>query len=253
MTASRLCPGRVLQPELMDDPACGPDEFRRCLQDLAVVNCVTLAYRPTLAFLGRAVRLAGEKPGWDRSLRILDVGGGYGDALRRIDRWAARRGVALDMTSIDLSPWARGAGEAGVATRRPIRFVTADIFGFEPDPAPDLVLSSLFAHHLDDDGVVRFLDWMERHARLGWFVNDLERHWLPHAGFRALSAAAGWHRFVRHDGPVSIRRAFTRTDWRLLLAEAGLPVNTARIEGWLPFRLCVSRLRPDPVPAAVPS
>ena len=250
MTASGLCPGRVLQPELMDDPTCGPAEFQRCLHDLATVNRVTLAYRPTLAFLARAVR---RHPSRDWPLRILDVGGGYGDALRRIDRWAARRGVALDMCSVDLSPWARAAGEAGASTRRPIRFITADIFGFAPDPAPDLVLSSLFAHHLDDDGVVRFLGWMERHARLGWFVNDLQRHWLPHAGFRALSTAAGWHRFVRHDGPVSIRRAFTPADWRVLLAEAGLPAGTAgaaRIEAWLPFRLCVSRLRPDPATAS---
>ena len=106
------------------------------------------------------------------------------------------------------------------------------------------MLSSLFTHHLDDDGVVRFLHWMERHAVLGWFVNDLERHPLAHAGFRALSAAAGWHHFVRHDGPVSIRRAFTRTDWRALLSAAGPPAREARIEAWLPYRLCVSRLRP---------
>ncbi len=243
MDGRPICPGRVLAPELMDDLACGPDEFRRCLVDLARVNRLTLAYRPTLRFLACCLR-AGAGAGRDRPLRILDVGGGYGDALRRIDRWAARRGIPLDMTSVDLSPWARRAGEAGAPTRRPIRFVTADIFGFEPDPAPDIVLSSLFTHHLDDDGVVRFLRWMERHAALGWFVNDLERHQLAHAGFRALSAAARWHRMVRHDGPVSIRRAFTRTDWQALLSVAGPPAREARIEAWLPYRLCVSRLRP---------
>ncbi len=237
MAAPGLCPGRVLAPELMDDPGCGPDQFRRCLVDLAKVNRLTLAYRPTLGFLARIA------PPHGRPLRILDVGGGYGDALRRIDRWAGRRGIALEMTSVDLSPWAQQAGEGAPPTRRPIRWVTADIFEVTPDPAPDLVLSSLFAHHLDDGAVVRFLGWMERHARLGWFVNDLQRHWLPHAGFRLLSAAAGWHRFVRHDGPVSIRRAFTRADWRALLAAAALPETEARIEAWLPFRLCVSRLK----------
>ena len=243
MAATGLCPGRVLVPELMDDPSCGPEEFRRCLVDLAKVNRVTQAYRPTLGFLDRIVR---DRAVPDRPLRILDVGGGYGDALRRIDRWAGRRGIALAMTSVDLSPWARQAAEAAPPTRQPVRWVTGDIFGFEPDPAPDLVLSSLFAHHLDDGAVVGFLQWMERHAGLGWFVNDLERHWLPHVGFRVLSRAAGWHRFVQHDGPVSIRRAFTRADWRALLSAAGLSPQEARIEAWLPFRLCISRRKPPP-------
>lgn len=235
-------PRRVLMPELMDDEACGPDEFRRCLVDLSRVNRLTRAYAPTLHFLGRVVRA------WplDRPLRILDVGGGYGDALRRIDRWAARRGVALDMTSIDLSPWARLAGEAEPATRQPIRWVTADIFDYRPDQPPDLVLSSLFTHHLDDGQVVRFLTWMERHARLGWFVNDLQRHVVPHVVFRFWSRAAGWHRFVQHDGPVSIGRAFTRVEWRALLARAEIAGTEARIAWWMPFRLCVSRLRRPP-------
>ncbi len=233
---------RVLLPELMDNEPCGPDEFRACLQDLSRVNRLTGAYRPTLHFLAAATRRL--PPG--RPLRILDVGGGYGDALRRIDRWAARRGVALDMTSVDLSPWARAAGETAPPTRQPIRWVTADIFNYHPPEPPDLVLSSLFAHHLDDDGVVRFLRWMEAHATIGWFVNDLQRHWLPYRAFRAWSRLAGWHRFVQHDGPVSIGRAFSRADWRRLLFRAGLGSEAARIRWWMPFRLCITRFRPRP-------
>ncbi len=231
---------RVLLPELMDTEPCGPDEFRACLLDLSRVNRLTGAYRPTLRFLRDALRR--RPPG--RPLRILDVGGGYGDALRRIDRWAARRGVSLDMTSVDLSPWARAAGETAPPTRQPIRWVTADIFDYRPDEPPDLVLSSLFAHHLDDDGVVRFLRWMEANATLGWFVNDLERHWLPYRAFRAWSRLAGWHRFVQHDGPVSIGRGFSRADWRRLLFRAGLGSEAAHVQWWLPFRLCVTRFQP---------
>lgn len=235
-------PRRLLLPELMDTEPCGADEFRRCLVDLAAVNRLTLAYRPTLGFLRRALRHAPR----GRPLRIVDVGGGYGDALRRIDRWARRRGVALDMTSVDLSPWARLAGEGAAPTRQPIRWVSADIFDFEPAEPPDLVLSSLFAHHLLDADVVRFLRWMERNAALGWFVNDLHRHALPWWAFRGISRLARWHRFVRHDGPVSIGRAFTAADWRSLLAQAGIATEAAAIEWWMPFRLCVSRIRDRP-------
>ena len=40
----------------MDTEAVDADDFARCLADLATVNRVTLAHRPTLAFLARATR-----------------------------------------------------------------------------------------------------------------------------------------------------------------------------------------------------
>ncbi len=232
---------RTLDPELMDTEACGPDEFRACLVDLAKVNRLTLAYRPTLGFLARATR---DRPG---PLRVVDIGGGYGDMLRVIDRWAARRRLDLRLTSVDLNPFARSAGEAASRQARthgrPIEWVTADLFDYRPEHPPDLVISSLFAHHLDDAGVVRFVAWMERTARRGWFVNDLHRHPLPYHVFAAASRLMRWHRFVQHDGPVSIARAFIRADWQRLLRDAGLPPGAASLTWRLPFRLCVTRLR----------
>ena len=88
---------------------------------------------------------------------------------------------------------------------------------------------------------MRFLEWQEVNARIGWFVNDLLRHPFSWFGFALLARLMLWHRFVIHDGPVSIRRAFRKDDWVRLLAKAG--VREARIEPWFPFRLCVSRVR----------
>lgn len=232
---------RTLDPELMDTEACGPEEFRECLVGLARVNRLTLAYRPTLGFLARVARRHGGP------LHVVDIGGGYGDMLRVIDRWAARRGLDLALTSVDLNPYARAAGEAASRERpqrgRPITWVTANLFDYRPAQPPDLVISSLFAHHLDDAGVVGFLGWMERTARLGWFVNDLHRNPLPYHVFRVVSRLMRWHRFVQHDGPVSIARAFVRADWQARLAEAAIPPGAAEIAWRTPFRLCVTRLK----------
>ena len=89
--------------------------------------------------------------------------------------------------------------------------------------------------------MVRFLRWMEASAVRGWFVNDLHRHALAYHGFRALSRLAGWHRFVQHDGPISVARAFRHRDWERLLDEAGLR-GVAEVRWYTPFRLCVGRL-----------
>ena len=67
--------------ELMDDPALGATTYHAVLADLAKVNRVTLAHRPTLDFVARAVgRLS--------SFRLLDVGFGDGDMLRAVAAWA---------------------------------------------------------------------------------------------------------------------------------------------------------------------
>ena len=63
---------------------------------------------------------------------------------------------------------------------------------------------------------------MEQHAARGWYIADLYRHWLPYYGFGLLALAAGWHRFVRYDGRVSIARSFVPAEWQRLTQAAGL-------------------------------
>jgi len=223
----------------MDDDAVDYETLRACLVDLAKVNRWTLAYRPTLAFLNGQHR-RGLWPK-DRPLRLLDAGSGYGDLIRTIDQWAARRGLAIDLTGIDLSPWSERAAAEATPPGRPITWVTGDVFD-DARPA-DVITSSLFTHHLPDAMIVRFLRSMEARAGIGWFINDLHRHPLPYGGFTLLSKAMGWHPFVQHDGPISIARAFTAADWRQLIAQAELSPEAVRVAWRFPFRLCVSRVK----------
>jgi SAM-dependent methyltransferase len=229
---------RSNEDELMDTEAVGFEEFRACLVDLAYVNRLSLAYRPTLAFLDCLVAGPQRPRG---PISIVDVGSGYGDMLRAIHAWARRRGIAVSLTGVDLNPWSRRAAAEATAISQDIRWVTADALAYSPPEGIDVVVSSLFTHHLPDPKIVRFLGWMEERARLGWFVNDLHRHPLPYHFFRHASRLAGLHRFVQHDGPVSIARAFAAADWRRLLTAAQIDPETAEVRWRVPFRLTVGR------------
>ncbi len=139
----------------------------------------------------------------------------------------------------------RSAAEASrTGAAAAIEWVTADVFAYAAalDEPPDVILSALFTHHLSDPAVVKFVTWMEATARIGWFVNDLHRHALSYHGFRLIAGALRLHRFVVHDGAVSIARGFVFADWRALLRAAG--VDRAHVRWWLPFRLCVDRVKP---------
>ncbi len=218
---------RRLAPEIMDDPGQGEADFRAALRDLETLNRITLAYGPTLRFLDGLAQ-------GRTHLSVLDVGAGGGDTLRRIARWGAARGLALDLAGLDRSPWsARHAAETGV----PARWITADLFELDGAERFDAVICSLFAHHLEDEAVVRFLRWMHARARLGWLVLDLHRHRIPWAAVWAGTRALRMHPMVTHDGPVSIMRGFTRDDWRRLVSEAGVEADIA----WaVPFRWAVT-------------
>ena len=235
---------RTLVPELMDTESVSFEDFRECLRDLSTANVLSLGYRPTLAFL-ESLRTSGRLPE-GRPLRILDVGSGYGDTLRHVARWAEAHGVPVTLIGVDLNPWsARAAAEATPRTMR-IEWVTANVFDYAEHAEPaDVILSALFTHHLTDAEVVEFVRWMEKKASLAWFVNDLHRAHVAHRFFRSISTAMRWHRFVRHDGPVSIARAFRRHEWRSLLIRAGIPRGATQLSWFFPYRLCVARVRPN--------
>ena len=226
---------RAIAEELMDADDLDPATYAAVVGDLAKVNVVTMAARPTFAFLARV--LARHK---GRPLRVLDVGFGDGDMLRRIARWAAKRGHAVELVGVDLNPRSELAAKAHTAPGLAIRWVTGDYADLAGEPW-DVVISSLVAHHMTHRQLVDFVRFMEAHARAGWLVNDLHRHRFAHAGFPLLATLFGWHPIVRHDGTLSIARSYRPGEWPAILAEAG--VREARVFRVFPFRLCVEKLK----------
>jgi len=223
-------------PEMMDGADVSQADFAACMADLATVNTMTLARGPTLRFVAEAVAQTPDV------LTVLDVGFGAGDMLRSIATMLRREGRQVRLIGIDLNPRSEAAARAMTPVGMTIEWRTGSAFELTGSDTPDLVISSLVTHHMDDGEIVGFLQWMERTARHGWFVNDLHRHTLAWYGFTAMARIARWHRFVQHDGPLSVARSFRRPDWTRLMAQAGSPPE-AHIQWRFPFRYCVERKR----------
>lgn len=224
---------RVHAEEAMDDPALDPAIYAAVLRDLARVNRVTMAARPTLAFLSG---IAGRG---DR-LKLLDIGYGDGDMLRRIARWAGAKGVKAELVGIDLNPRSEAIARADTPSDLPITYRTGD-YADLAGQGWDVIVSSLVAHHMTHEQLVAFLRFMEAEAARGWFVNDLHRHRFAHRGYPLLATLMRWHPIVRADGTLSIARSYRPDEWPPILAEAG--IADAQVQRRFPFRLCVERRR----------
>lgn len=224
---------RALADELMDAEDLDPATYAAVLRDLAQVNSITLARRPTLDFLSR-IRAEGSAP-----IKILDVGYGDGDMLRTIARWAVRRGMAVQLVGIDLNPNSAASAQSRTSPELGISYCTGD-YADLAGQGWDVIISSLVAHHMSHDQLVAFLRFMDNEARRGWFINDLHRHGFAWMGFPLLATLLRWHPIVRHDGQLSIARSYRPKEWLPLLAEAGVKARAVR---YFPFRLCVEKLQ----------
>jgi SAM-dependent methyltransferase len=224
---------RTIAEEQMDAPDLPDRDYTALLADMARVNGMLMAVRPTLAFLGRVTKRGD-------MLRLLDVGFGHGDMLRRIARWAARRGVKAELVGIDLNPRSARIARNATDPALGIDFRAGD-YADLAGQGWDVVLSSMVAHHMTREQLIAFLRFMEAESLRGWLVNDLLRHRFAYRSFPLLARIMGWHRIIREDGQLSVARSYRPGEWPPILAEAG--IAGARIHRVFPFRLCVERLR----------
>jgi SAM-dependent methyltransferase len=193
---------------------------------------------PVLRWLDRAVK---DYPK-DRPLTLLDIGCGYGDLLRAIRVWAQKRGRPVRLIGIDLSLQVIDVARGATSAADDIEYYAADIFTFAP-PAPiDFAVTSLVAHHLSDDLIVRFLRWMETVTARGWLIYDLQRSVVPFYFIVLAGAVLRLHPVVTYDGCVSVARSLTRGEWEARLADAGIPRAVVNLR-WFLFRFVVGRLK----------
>jgi ubiquinone/menaquinone biosynthesis C-methylase UbiE len=212
--------------ELLDGPLDDPAVLRGNLRDLARIN----RWFGGAACSRRALdRLLGRRT---VPHTLLDVGTGAADIPLALIADGARRGRALRVTGVDSRPEVIEAATAldpALKTTDELELSVSDGRSLPwPDGAFDVVHCSLLVHHLEPRDAIAFLREAARVARLGVVVNDLVRARRHLVAARVVLPLITRNRYTRHDGPMSVQRAYTRVELRALLAAADLrPVAEA--------------------------
>lgn len=232
---------RDCQPELMDDPSLPRADHQAALQGLRRANCLS---RSACIVWPLLRKLAASSPA-GQPLRILDIATGGGDVAWEIARRASRKNLPIQVEGCDKSPFAvEYATKANaIAEKLPVRFFQWDALAADLPRGYDVLMCSLFLHHLSDEEAKSLLSRMAEAAGRLVLINDLRRTRLGYAlaylGTRLLSRS----HVVHHDGPLSVRAAFTSEEVMKLALEAGL--KGATITHHWPQRYLLSWRKPD--------
>ena len=232
---SRRCNRR----ELMDEPQLPKNRLIEALRGLERINW----WSGSAGILWPPIRTLARESSY-RPLRLLDVASGAGDLPIRLWRKARRADINLRVAGCDLNPQAVDFARRQAAQKSSdVHFFACDATAGNFGADYDVVVSSLFLHHLEDDQAICLLQAMARAARRLVLVNDLVRsragYLLAYSGTRFLSASD----VVHSDGPLSVERAFTIEEVTRLAQEAGLA--GCKIERRWPCRFLLSWHRPE--------
>jgi ubiquinone/menaquinone biosynthesis C-methylase UbiE len=226
--------------ELLDGPLDDTRALVGNLRDLARINRLTGGATLSLRAI-ECLGVLGERAGDIHT--ILDVGTGAADIPRRLLAETRRRGSSLAVTAADSREEVLAAALAARPSleRTPgLTFAIADGRALPwPDGSFDVAHASLVLHHLSPADAVAFLRELRRVARVGIVVNDLVRGRLFWIGGWLLVHTVARSRFTRHDGPLSVRRAYTRAELHDLLAAAGLTTVATRV-GFAGHRVAIA-------------
>ena len=130
--------------------------------------------------------------------------------------------TGLEVTAVDSRPEVLAAAERlepGLRHHPRITLAVADGRSLPyPDSAFDVGHASLVLHHLERPVAIELLAELRRVVRIGVVVNDLARSRVALLGAKVLLPLMTRNAWTRHDGVLSVRRAWTRGEAENLLA-----------------------------------
>ena len=219
---------RRLQPELMDRPDLDPQTFVGALRGLGRVNRATGSLRILWPGILQAAR-SQKSP-----LRILDIACGGGDVAIGLATRLRTKGIVAKVYGCDVNPLAvRHAEQEADRLNSSVSFFTLDAIEEGIPSGYDVIMTSLFLHHLERRDACAFLARAAAKAD-HVLVHDLVRsrgsYLLAWIGVRGLLC----NHVCRVDGPRSVEGAFTVDEAHCLANEAGLHGHS--LEARFPFR-----------------
>ncbi len=221
---------RVDDAEWLDLGYGSPAEAAANLDEMWRINRFLGGLRALTSHLYPRLQVLPEK------VIIADLGTGSADVPVALARWTRLHRLQVHILAVDLMERHLAVARKRVTGISEITLLAADADCLPlPSRSVDYVISSLFLHHFSPSRLTRLLKSAQRLARRGIVMSDLVRGRWPLLAFNLIQPIFARSVLTRHDGPLSIRRAYTPTELHALARAADLP--NVRIHTQWPWRM----------------
>ncbi|MCG8346418.1 MAG: methyltransferase domain-containing protein [Chloroflexales bacterium] len=228
-----LTPHRTHRRELLDAPITNQAELAANLADIRAVNR-WLGGSTSIIRAVACVITDWELARPQAPITLLDVATGSADTPRALGRWAQRQGIPLQVYASDLRR--EVLAEAQHYTHGAIPLICHDALRLPyADKSVDVITCAQVLHHCDEHAAIALLRELKRVARRAVVISDLVRSWPAYWGARLLGLVQR-SAMSRHDGPLSVLRAYTPGEVRELLRRTGLD-GVVQMDG--PLRMTI--------------
>ncbi len=224
---------RSYQKELMDGDDISFAAMAQTLKELNIVNT---------RLGGHAITINGVKQliNNNQTVTICEIGCGGGDNLAAIYKYCCKNNISINFIGIDMNTECIAFARQQYP-QLPCQWICSDYavvqFG---NNKPDIIFSSLFCHHFTNEQLVKMLRWLRSNSRIGFFINDLHRHWLAYYLIKYITKFFSKSYLVKNDACLSVARSLKKNDWEQLFQQGG--INQYNINWKWAFRwLIVSR------------
>ena len=156
-----------------------------------------------------------------KTITIADLGCGGGDLLRAVHDWAKAKQLNVELMGFDANPFMVRYAVEKSRMFSEIRFKTANVLSDAFTTMRfDIVCLNTFCHHLTDADFIKLLNQLQTQASTAIIVNDLHRHWIAYLSIKLISRLLNFSYLAKHDGPLSVLRAFRKCELIDLIKQA---------------------------------
>ncbi len=206
---------RSYQKELMDGDDISFEAMAQTLKELNIINT---------RLGGHAITLKGVKElrKGISPLTICEIGCGGGDNLFAIYTYCRKKNIPVSFIGIDMNAECIAFAKQQYP-QLTCQWICSDYevvnFG---ESKPGIIFSSLFCHHFTDEQLITMLRWLQQNSRHGFFINDLQRHWLAYYLIKYITKFFSKSYLVKNDACLSVARSFRKKDWQQLFEQSGV-------------------------------
>jgi len=205
---------RSYKKELLDKDDIPFADIRQNMRELNTIN----------TWLGgHAITLTGFKKllGTKKSIHICEIGCGDGNNLYQLYKWCKKNNIEFSCTGIDIKLECIETAKQEYTIEN-ASWVAQDYKKVAFTTKPDIIFSSLFCHHFKEEDLVFQLRWMQQNSSIGFFINDLQRHWFAYHSIKIITKLFSSSYLVKNDAPLSVARGFHKNEWTELFNKAAI-------------------------------